>query len=153
MTLNVSRIAYLSVFLLAGLGDWLYSHYRPDQNADKWLAAMGGALILRLVLKDKLTGKAHVQGFVAGTLAGCILGATIHRNLLESWDDYAVYGFVGFVADITLQLVAMLMTNTRDNPGAAIDEGLKRAEQVTGVWSRIKAPLLDLVSNLFKPKQ
>ena len=136
---------YLNILLGLTVGDWLIMTLNPQANAGNWLAGIAGAFILRLLLPGLSTRK-HLSGWLVGTIAAFLWASTLHRKYLTDWDVYAVWGTVGFVADLLLQIIVHILSYARDNPGAAFDEGLARAGKFASVWASFKTPLLDIIS-------
>lgn len=145
--LNMTRLIYVNLLLLAGLTDWLVSFFHPEENAGNWLAGVAGAFLLRLLIQ--VSARKHLTGWLVGTIAAFLWASTVHRKLLPGWDEAPVWGLVGFLADLVLQIVVYLITYARDHPAEAFDAGLERVEKVTSVWTRIKAPFMDLLNSMF----
>lgn len=152
LRIDVPRIITFQILLMATVADWLFDQTRPDLNAKYWLAGFIGAFILRLVLSDELSKAKHLAGLTVGFLSACLFATTIRTQWVPGWDEVAVWGLVGLVSDIILQILAKLLTYIRDEPSEAFDQGLEKAEKALSTWTRVKESFLSLLDVFKKPK-
>lgn len=157
--MNTRYLLAMSVFLLTTWFEWLYTQFRPDQNARYWLAASVGAFIIRFAL-PKLPIQRSIVGWFVGFALSCMLSPSFVKiQLFGPLEPVAVWGLVALIGDLILQVLAWLIRITQkvggyaeENPGEALDETVERVERLAAVWVRIKAPLVDLVKTIFQKK-
>ena len=150
-TQAMTRLIYFQAMLLVWLANWWVEYFRPAENAPSWLAGVFGAFLLRLLI-PKLTTRQHLTGWLTGAIAAFLWANSVHSNWLPGMDRLGVWGLVGFLSDLLLQIVVYLISYARDNPAEAFDAGMDRVEKVAGLWSRIKEPVISLIEFFSKRK-
>ena len=156
---TMQRVINTGVILALTWLEWIVQMTHPAQNAGNWLAAAAGAFVIRLVL-PAITIRLSVSAWLGGFLFAILFASSLAKHhFFAGWDSMAVWGAVALGGDFMLQLVAFIIRlaqkltgYTLEHPGAAFDETLERAEKVTTVWVRIKAPLLDLINSILPKK-
>jgi len=146
-----------NLVLMTGLLEWLYNYFRPDQNMGYWLAAAAGAFVIRFALPG-MPLRRSLTGWLVGVILACLFATSaIKSHVFGPLEPVAVWGAVALIGDLIIQVIAWVIRLTQklgaatlENPGDAFDETLERAEQLTSVWIRIKAPFLDLIKSVFK---
>ncbi|MDB5240089.1 MAG: hypothetical protein JWP57_714 [Spirosoma sp.] len=145
----VTRLINVQIMLTFSLVQWLIAYFDPEANLGLWLGASFGSFMLRLLI-PKLTIRQHLSGWTVGFIAACLMGRSIYNNWLGGMEEFAVWGLVGFLADLLLQILVYLISFVRDHPAEAFDNSLERVEKVATVWTKVKEPLISLADFIIK---
>ncbi|MBO0947290.1 hypothetical protein [Fibrella forsythiae] len=148
--LAMSRLLYVKMFLVLAFIDGLLSLI--EHNMINLLAAAAGALAIRFAW-PKMPIRTSIGGWLVGFILACLFGNDAYRNhWFGQREIYAAWGIVALAGDIIIQLIGWgirllqpIGKYTIEHPGEAFNNGMERAEQVAGVWMRIKAPVLSLI--------
>ncbi|WP_041258233.1 hypothetical protein [Fibrella aestuarina] len=163
MNYTFSRQSYLVIMVAVGVFDRMLASLSQtvETNAYSLLAAGVGALIIRFAW-PRMPVRQSVGGWLVGVLLACLFGNDAYRSHLfgAARSVEATWGIIALIGDVLIQIAGWVIRlaqpigrrsveYTEQHPGEAFDEGLKRIEQVTSFWTRIKTPLLDLFKTIF----
>lgn len=156
----MSRLVYaLTSLLLVQLG-FVFSFFSSDQNIYNLLSAGVGALVIRFAFPS-LPWRVSVGGWFVGVALAMQFGRSVFNAhfLHPALEEHAVYGLVALTGDLVIQVIAWLMRlaskggrYVEENTKEAIDDGIETGGKLLTFWLKWKAPLLDVLSNLFPKK-
>lgn len=148
MTPAITKLAIcFQLIITATLVDWLIHYFNPEANFGNFLAAIAGSFVLRLLLSDKLNFRQHISGWLVGSITSILMASSVYENWLPGMKQFAVFGMVGFLADLLLQILVYLITYTRDHPSEAFDTGMEKAERAVSFWVKVKADVMEFFNN------
>lgn len=156
----MSRSSVLVLLLLTTLLDWFVTRFNPEANIENWLAAAGGALILRIVPgMNKLPLSGSFMAWLSVFLVALMMTPSLVRYFSLFDSSVGAHCGAALAFDLLLRIITFLIRYggkvadySEANPGEAFDQGLERVEKTVSVWGRIKAPVLDILATVFGKK-